>query len=54
MVLGRKFIVSDEEQELTSACLMCGEDSVEFQEKACLKVADISQLTEADFAELIK
>lgn len=54
MVLGRKFIVPDEEQELTSACLMCGEDAVEFQDKISLKVADISTLTEADFAELIK
>lgn len=54
MVLGRKFIVPDEEQELTSACLMCGEDVVEFQDKVSLKVADISTLTEADFAELIK
>lgn len=55
MVLGSKFIVADEEcAELDASCLMCGEDSVEFQEKACLKVADISQLTEADFAELIK
>lgn len=54
MVLGHKFIVPDEEQELTSACLMCGEDAVEFQDKISLKVADISTLTEADFAELIK
>ena len=54
MILGSKFIVPDEEQELTSACLMCGEDAVEFQDKVSLKVADISTLTEADFAELIK
>ncbi len=54
MVLGRKFIVPDEEQELTSACLMCGEDAVEFQDKVSLKVADLSTLTEVDFAELIK
>lgn len=54
MVLGRKFIVPDEEQELTSACLMCGEDAVEFQDKVSLKVADLSTLNEADFAELIK
>jgi len=33
---------------------MCGEDAVEFQDKVSLKVADISTLTEADFAELIK
>lgn len=54
MVLGHKFIVPDEDQELTSACLMCGEDAVEFQDKVSLKVADLSTLTETDFVELIK
>lgn len=54
MVLGNKFIVSDEAQELTSACLMCNEDVVEYQDKISLKIADISKLEAADFCELIK
>lgn len=55
MVLGTKFIVAEEEYaELTADCLMCGEDAAEFPEKICLKVADISKLTEADFCGLIK
>ena len=55
MVLGKKFIVADEEcSELTSNCLMCGEDAIEFQDKVCLKVGDISTLKEEDFSELIK
>ena len=55
MVLGDRFIVPEEPNgELTSDCLMCGEDAVDFQDKTSLKVADISGLTEEDFSSLIK
>ena len=55
MVLGDRFIVPEETNgELTSDCLMCGEDAVDFQDKTSLKVADISGLTEEDFSSLIK
>ena len=55
MILGDRFIVpAEEDEELTSDCLMCGEGSVEFQDKTSLRVADISSLTQEDFCNLIK
>jgi|GEM_PF-3602489 len=55
MVLGEKFIVPEEANgELTSDCLMYGEDAVDFQDKTSLKVADIFELNEEDFNTLIK
>jgi len=55
MVLGDKFIISDEQgKELTAECLMCGWDAIELPDKNSLKVADLSNLTEEDFSDLIK
>ena len=55
MVLGDRFIIPEGTNgELTSDCLMCCEDAAEFQDKTSLKVADISELTEEDFSNLIK
>ena len=55
MVLGERVVVPEESDgELTSDCLMYGEDAVDFQDKTSLKVADISELSEEDFNNLIK
>lgn len=55
MVLGERFIVPEEtDGELTSECLMYDDDPGVFQDKSSLKVADIFELTEEDFRNLIK
>ena len=55
MVLGERFIVPEEtDGELTSECLMYDDDPGVFQDKNSLKVADIFELTEEDFRNLIK